>query len=100
MFSSSSNRCRCLADTATHCTFWLDINIFGTYHVHTFMNNECSWMIVSACPTLIPLLDVITCTVSQNQLFSMANVCIVYSSWLNICMWSVWGFFMAFRKQS
>lgn len=63
MFPSSFKWCRCLADTATRCTFWLNVNISGIHQAHTFLKNKCPWIRVSILPTLVPLLDAISLTV-------------------------------------
>jgi hypothetical protein len=90
---SNSNRCRCLADRAIQCAFWLNVKNM-THKAHTFLNSKCSQIIISTLSTLTPLLDITHCNSpdSQNQVSNVVNVHIVYSCFTidtKIC--AFWG---------
>jgi hypothetical protein len=82
----TSDQCICSAiSTATCCTFWSNVNIFGTHQAQTTLNSKCSWVIVL---TLQIFNATVGCSithcnspVSKNLLLDVANVHIMYSSW-------------------
>jgi hypothetical protein len=99
MFPSSSSWCRSSEYTETCCTFWLNVNIFGTHWAHTFLNNKCSKdNFFNPSNTVGRDMSHCNSSLSWNQLFDALNVHTKYSCWLNTNMWDIRDFFTTFRK--